>query len=215
MNNIVQLTQTIHLFSTPVFNNARGSRNKKKQGIAEQTPLPGLELESKPTQRPQVTNRQIAEVLSDIADILERQAGNQYRIAAYRHAARGILALEEPASTILARGEALPVPGLGDRLRVRISELVETGAITFFNALYAQSLPSGVRALLFVRNVGLQTALRLYDELGVDSPEKLYKAANEGKIHNLAGFGPRSEARLKVAAQRYLAGQKRDQQGVA
>lgn len=191
---IMQLTQTIHLVPP-----TSGRPAKKSAQLA----LPGLE--SEPVERPEITNRQIAEVLSNIATILEYQNANPYRIQAYRNAARGILDLEEPATAILARGEPLPVPGLGPRLRKRIAELVETGTMTFYNDLGLQSLPRGVRALLAIHHVGIHTAIRLYEELEIDAPEKLWHAAIQQRIRKLPGFGPRSEIRLKEAVEQFLA----------
>lgn len=191
---IMQLTQTIHLVPPA------SARPAKK---SEQLALPGLEPEQ--VARPEVTNRQIAEVLSNIATILEYQNANPYRIQAYRNAARGILDLEEPAAAILARGEALPVPGLGPRLRKRIAELVETGEMTFYNDLGLQSLPRGVRSLMAIQHVGIQTAIRLYEELEIDTPEKLWHAALQQRIRQVPGFGPRSEMRLKEAVEQFLA----------
>jgi len=143
-------------------------------------------------------------VLANIAEILEFQNANPYRIQAYRNAARGVLALEEPASAILARGAVLPVPGLGQRLRKRIVELVDTGTMTFYNDLCVQTLPRGVRALMAVHFVGVQTAVRLYQELEIDTPEKLWNAARQQRIRKLYGFGPRSEARLQEAAEQFM-----------
>ncbi|HEY0754541.1 MAG TPA: helix-hairpin-helix domain-containing protein [Ktedonobacteraceae bacterium] len=194
--NIMQLTQTMHLMP-PV-----SARAGKATKAPTQPVLPGLEPE-KP-RKVEVTNRQVAEVLANIADILELQHSNLYRIQAYRNAARGILALEESASVILARGEPLPVQGLGKRLRTCIAELVETGTMTFYNDLCVQALPRGVRALLAVPFVGIQTAIRLYQELEIDSPEKLWEAAHEQRIRKLYGFGPRSEARLQLAAEHFM-----------
>ena len=188
--SIMQLTQTIHIMPSPQ------ARTRKRP---VQQALPGMELEfSSP---PKVTNRQIAEVLSGIADLLATQNSNPYRIQAYRNAARGILDLAEPAAQILARGEELPIAGMGDRLRAHINELVEMGTVTFQNGLCMQTLPQGVRALMAVEHVGPYTAIRLHEELGVDSPEKLLRAAQQQRIRQLAGFGTRSEARLKEAAQ--------------
>ena len=191
---IMQLTQTIHLVPP-----TSGKPAKKSAQLA----LPGLEPDQ--MTRLEVTNRQIAEVLSNIATILEYQNANPYRIQAYRNAARGILDMEEPATAILARGEPLPVPGLGPRLRKRIDELVETGTMTFYNDLGLQSLPRGVRALLAIHHVGIQTAIRLYEELEIDSPEKLWHAALQQRIRKVPGFGPRSELRLKEAVEQFLA----------
>ncbi|MGH2482635.1 MAG: helix-hairpin-helix domain-containing protein [Ktedonobacteraceae bacterium] len=192
--DIMQLTQTIHLFSPAPLRNVRAQI---------QPTLPGLELE--PEKLPEVTNRQIAEVLSNIAEILEVQNANPYRIQAYRNAARGVLDLSEPVSALLARGETLSVPGLGKRLRTRIAELVQTGAMTFYSDLYLRSLPRGVRALLAVHFVGVQTAVRLYKELEIDTPEKLWNATRQQRVRQLPGFGPRSEARLREAVERFLA----------
>src|SRR5712691_11510656 len=129
---MIQLTQSIHIMPS-------GFSRAGKRPM--QPALPGLETEG--TSRPIVTNSQIAEVLSGIAGLLEFQNSNPYRIQAYRNAARGVLELEEPAAEILARGDSLPIPGLGKRLRARIEELVHTGTMTFYNDLYMPLLPPG------------------------------------------------------------------------
>jgi DNA polymerase/3'-5' exonuclease PolX len=195
--SIVQLTQTVHILPP---------MSSKPNKRLTQPPLPGMEPEQNAP--PEVTNRQIAEVLSSIASLLEFQNSNPYRIQAYRNAARGVLDLHEPAAAILARGEPLPVPGLGSRLRARIAELVQTGTMTFYDDLCMQSLPAGVRRLMAIEHVGPRTGIRLYEELGIDTPEKLWWAAHQQRIRNLPGFGVRSEARLKEATAHYL---KRDE----
>jgi DNA polymerase/3'-5' exonuclease PolX len=199
--SIIQLTQTIHIVPPAQL------RHSKK---TLQPMLPGMELPETP---PKVTNRQIAEVFSTIADMLAVQNGNPYRIQAYRNAVRGVLDLPEPAADILARGEALPVAGLGERLRTRINELVDSGSMTINNGYYTQALPEGVRALMNLEHIGPYTAIRLYDELGIDSVEKLWRAAQQQNIRHLAGFGIRSEARLKAAAEQVM--KKNKQKNVA
>ncbi len=197
--NIIQLTQTIHIVSP-----AQLRRGKK----ILQPMLPGMGvLENTPLK---VTNRQIAEVFASVANMIETQNGNPYRIQAYRNAARGVLDLPEPAADILARGEALPVAGLGERLRTRINELVQSGSTTINNGYYTQALPEGVRALMALEHIGPYTAIRLYDELGIDSVEKLWQAAQQQNIRHLAGFGIRSEARLKATAEQVLKKKKQD-----
>src|SRR5258708_31781233 len=147
--SIMQLTQTIQILPT-----LPDMRSK----YVEQPALPGLEPEEQA--RPIVTNRQIAEVLSGIADLLEFQNSNPYRIQAYRNAARGVLDLTEAAATILARGEELPVAGLGQRLRGRIKELVQTGTMTFYNDLGMQSLPPALRLLMSLQPSVPRPAMR-------------------------------------------------------
>ncbi|GCE28388.1 hypothetical protein KDA_38720 [Dictyobacter alpinus] len=191
--SIIQITQTVQIMPTIM------PRRSKR---AAQPTLPGMEVETE--QAPKITNRQIAEVLSNIADMVASQSGNVYRIQAYRNAARGILDLQEPVADILARGERLQIPGLGERLRGRITELVEFGTMTINNGFHMDTLPQGVRALMAVEHIGVYTAIRLYQELGIDSVEKLWMAANQHEIRQLAGFGIRSEARLKAAAEQMM-----------
>src|SRR5437588_10763642 len=176
--SIMQLTQTIHILPSLL------SRPGKD---LMQPALPGMEPEQAPP--PMVTNRQIAEVLSGIASLLEFQNSNPYRIQAYRNAARGVLELAEPAAVIMARGGELSIPGLGQRLRSRITELVQTGTMTFYNDLCMQSLPQGVRNLMAIEHIGPRTAIRLYEELGIDTPEKLWLAAQQQRIRRLPVSG--------------------------
>jgi DNA polymerase/3'-5' exonuclease PolX len=151
-----------------------------------------------------VSNARVAEVLFNIATILEMQQANPYRIAAYRNAARGILALGEPVAPIFARGELPPVPGLGERLRKKISELVLTGHMTFYDDLCEESLPEDVRELMRVPHVGPRTALRLAGQLDIHSVPQLWEAAERHTLRAHYGFGPRSEARLAEGARELL-----------
>ena len=191
--SIMQLTQTIQILPSATING---------ENYPNQPALPGLEPEEATS--PIITNRQIAEALSSIAELLEYQNANPYRIQAYRNAARGILELPEPAAEIIRRGEILPVPGLGRRLHFRIAELIHTGTMTFYNDLFMQSLPPAVRRLMAVEHVGPRSAIRLYEELGINTPEQLWWAAHQQRIRKLRGFGVRSEARLKAAAEHLL-----------
>jgi DNA polymerase/3'-5' exonuclease PolX len=171
--------------------------------IVELLPDPGeSEAEVTPTR---VSNQRVAEVLFNIATLLEMQQANPYRIAAYRNAARGLLALGEPVDAILARGERLEVPGLGERLRRKIGELVTTGRMVFYDDLCEESLPADVRALMAVPHVGPRTALRLAGQLDIHSVAQLYQAAAGQRLRPYYGFGPRSEARLARGARAVLA----------
>lgn len=204
--SMIQLTQSIHIMPA-------GFSRFSKQAV--QPALPGLETEE--ANKPIVTNSQIAEVLSGIAALLESQNSNPYRIQAYRNAARGVLELPEESADILARRELLPVPGMGKRLQNRIAELVNTGTMTFYQDLSLQLLPPGARALMAIEYVGPHIAIRLHEELGIDTPEKLWWAAHRQRIRALPGFGPRSEERLKRAAAQLINHRKETKQldGVA
>jgi DNA polymerase/3'-5' exonuclease PolX len=191
--SILQLTQTIQIVPA-----AKLRRGKKPL----QPTLPSMELPANTP--PKVTNEQLIEVLSSIINMIEQQNGNPYRIQAYNNAIQGLRHLTEPATDILARGEALPIPGLGKRLRTRIQELIQSGSTIINNGYYIQSLPTGVQALLSLDYVGPYTAIRLHEELGIDSVEKLVQAATRQDIRHLSGFGIRSEARLLASARQSL-----------
>ena len=197
--SILQLTQTIHLVPS--------AQSHPVRRPIQQPQLPGMEL-AEVEEPVQVTNRQIAEVLSKIADLLDYQNGNPYRIQAYRNAARGVLDLSEPASDIIKRGEQLPVPGLGYRLRTRIAELVDGGTMTFHDGIFLQSLPEDVRSLMEVEHIGPITAIRLHEELGIDTIDKLWSAVQQHRIRTLPGFGVRSEERIRQGLEPLIKGNK-------
>ena len=157
--------------------------------------------------RAQVTNPKVAEVLFNIATLLEMQDANPYRVAAYRNAARNVLALDTPVVDLFAPDRPLEIPGVGERLRRKITELITTGRMTFYDDLCEESLPEDVRALMQVPNVGPRTALRLVGQLGIHSVAQLWEAANTHQLRQYYGFGPRNEWRLAQGAREVLLGQ--------
>lgn len=153
-----------------------------------------------------VSNKQIAEVLHNIATLLEMQQANPYRIAAYRNAANRLTALPVSVAQVIARGQQVKVPGIGERLTRKINELVTTGRMTFYDDLCEESLPDDVRSLMAVPRVGPRTALRLAGQLGIHNVEELQKAASAGKLREHYGFGERTERALAEGAQAVLEG---------
>jgi DNA polymerase (family 10) len=169
----------------------------------ELVPDPGRESEGPAAGH--VSNAQIADVLFNIATLLEMQQANPYRVAAYRNAARVLLSLQVPAAAIIASSQPLKVPGIGERLRRKITELVTTGRMTFYDDLCEESLPDDVRALMAVPHVGPRTALRLAGQMGIHSVPELLRAAQAKRLREYYGFGPRSEQRLAQSAHEVLA----------
>lgn len=156
---------------------------------------------------PFVSNQQIADVLFNIATILQMQQDNPYRIEAYRNAARGITAMGEPAAPVFIHGEVPPILRLGERLRRKITELVTTGSMTFYDHLCEESLPPDARDLMRVPHVGPRTALRLTGQLHIHSVAELYQAATCKSLREHFGFGARSEERLRAGALVVLLGE--------
>lgn len=150
-------------------------------------------------------NREIAMIFFNIATMLEMSGGNPYRITAYRRTAQALLWLPDEVTTLLTRGEEIAIPFLGDRLRRKIGLLASEGRLAVYEELLAEQHPV-VQSLMQVAGVGPKTAMRLFTELQITSPEALLFAARRGRIKTLFGFGERSERRLEAAAAALLPG---------
>lgn len=152
-----------------------------------------------------ITNRDAANVLFNVATILELAEDNPYRVRAYRRAARLLLRNREDVRLRLTQDKELDLPGLGPRLRKKLGELFSTGHLRFYVELCAD-LPQDVKNLMEIPGVGPKTAYRLHEELGLSSARDVYLAAQQGKIRQLYGFGPKRERQLLEGAARVLAG---------
>ncbi|MER3436971.1 MAG: histidinol-phosphatase [Chloroflexota bacterium] len=153
-----------------------------------------------------ITNRDAANVLFNVATILELAEDNPYRVRAYRRAARLLLRNQEDVRLKLTPNKELDLPGLGPRLRKKLGELFSTGHLRFYVELCAD-LPQEVKNLMEIPGVGPKTAYRLHEELGLSSARDVYLAAQQGKIRQLYGFGAKRERQLLEGAARVLAGQ--------
>jgi DNA polymerase (family 10) len=146
-----------------------------------------------------VHNADIARVFEQIADLLEIEGANPFRIRAYRNAARELEMLGVPAAEMLARGEDLKeLPGIGDDLAAKIAEIVATGSCRALEKL-RQELPPTITQLLEIPRLGPRRVRTLYEQLGVETLAQLAQAARSGRIRQLAGFGPRTEEAILAA----------------
>ena len=151
-----------------------------------------------------VSNAEIAAVFEEIADILELEQANPFRIRAYRNAARILQAFPPDIAGLLASGQALPkLPGIGDDLAGKIGEIAATGGCALLQRLRGE-VPDGLRELLKVSGLGPRRVARLWHELGVQTPAELQQAARAGRIRALHGFGEHTEERLLQSAEQLL-----------
>jgi DNA polymerase (family X) len=141
-----------------------------------------------------MTNSQIADVFDEIADLLEFQNANPFRVRAYRNAARTIRDLTEPVTGMIADSsrKLTEIEGIGADLAEKITTLSTTGSLPQHQELLKQ-VPHSVLALMRIPGLGPKKAAALNKELGVKSLDDVKKAAEAGKIRELKGFGAKTE----------------------
>lgn len=162
-----------------------------------------------------VHNADVAVVFEEIADLLEIRNENPFRVRAYRNAARNLQGLGMPVADLLARGEDLTkLPGIGHDLAARIEEIVTTGKCRLLATLHKQ-VPHSVTELLKIRGLGPKRVRTLYQELDVRTLEQLARAAHDGRIRALPGFGPKTEQAILEAVSRQAQQQPRIKLAVA
>lgn len=151
-------------------------------------------------------NRQIADIFEEIADILDIQGANPFRIRSYRSASRAIGDFSGNLATMVREGEdPKTVTGVGKSIAEKIREIVETGKLAYLDEIRS-TLPHGLVEMLAIEGLGPKKVKLFYDEMGIDTVDKLEAAAGEGSLHGLPGMGDRSEEKLIAAIERYRAG---------
>ncbi|MDX1624785.1 MAG: DNA polymerase/3'-5' exonuclease PolX [Gemmatimonadota bacterium] len=144
-------------------------------------------------------NVEIAATLNEIADLLEIEGANPFRIRAYRNAARTVANLTRPIPVMVAEGEDLTgLPGVGKDISGYIEELVETGRLTLMDEI-AERIPRGLGELVKLDGVGPKKAKRLHEELGIASVAELEAALDAGEVAPLKGFGAKTVERMRRA----------------
>src|SRR5574340_1099749 len=151
-----------------------------------------------------IHNADIAAVFEAIADLLEIEGENPFRIRAYRNAARTVGEYGRSFSAMVAAGDELPhLPGIGQDLAAKIREIAQTGKCGLLDKLSAE-LPPAITELLHVPGLGPKRVRALWHDLDVQTIEQLARAARDGRIRSLPGFGEKTEANILQAAEAHL-----------
>lgn len=137
----------------------------------------------------------VAEVLVEIGTLLELKGENPFKTRAYHNAARTIESLGEPLAKLVAEKRLGDIKGIGEALEKKITELVETGKLGYYDELKA-SMPPGLVAMLDLPGVGPKKIQALNKKLGIDSVEKLEAACKAGKVAELDGFGEKTQTNI-------------------
>ena len=144
-------------------------------------------------------NLDVARVLEELADLLEIQGANPFRIRAYRNAVRTVEGLTRPIRAMVDEGEDLTgLPAIGKDLAEHIEELVRTGRMSRLEKL-TEEFPRSLVELMRLDGVGPKKARKLFDELGVRTVDDLGAALGAGKVEGLGGFGKKSAEKIARA----------------
>ncbi len=144
-------------------------------------------------------NLDVARTLTTLADLLEIQGANPFRIRAYRNAVNTVNSLSRPLTVMIAEGEDLTeLPGIGKSVATHIEELLTSGRITRLEEISAE-LPVTLVELVRLDGVGPKKARKLFDELDVRTVGDLEAALEAGTVETLEGFGKKSAGKIRVA----------------
>jgi DNA polymerase (family X) len=150
--------------------------------------------------KPLPRNSDVAEQLELLADLLEIEGEQSFRVLAYRRAATRVRETSTPVAQLALEGKAKQLTGIGKTIEEKIIQVVDTGemlALTKHRAI----VPAEV--VLFTRLPGLgpKTARRIWQELGITTLEGLRQAAADERLRRLGGLGARSEEKILAALQ--------------
>ena len=153
-----------------------------------------------------VSNREVAAILYEVADLLEMK-DVKFKPAAYRRAAHTIETVAEDIGRVAERGELEDLPGVGTHIAGKLKEILESGKLGYLERLKAEVGP-GVRELAEIGGIGPKKAMLLHQKLGIGNADQLEAAARAGKIRALPGFKEKSEANIlaSIATHRQRAG---------
>jgi DNA polymerase (family 10) len=148
-------------------------------------------------------NHEIAQVLSQMADLLEIQDANPFRVRAYRNAARLVDGHAMPMRKLVEEGSDLTeLPGIGKEMARHIHELVGTGGLPALDEL-AEKIPRSLIEIMELPGVGPKKAKKLWKELGIETVDELETRARAGEVAALDGFGDKSERKILVGIEQY------------
>lgn len=139
-------------------------------------------------------NTDVSHFFDDLADLLEIQGANPFRIRAYRNAARTIETLSESLASIVEAPEAdlQDLPGIGKDLAEKIQTILETGRLPLLDDL-KKEIPEGVVEMLRIPGIGPKKVAVFFQKLSLTTLDQLKDAAENGEIAELKGFGAKTE----------------------
>jgi DNA polymerase (family 10) len=145
-----------------------------------------------------MTKSQIAEVLEEIATLLELKDENPFKIRAYANAARSLETFGGNLSDLQDEEALAKIPGVGKAIAAKIKELAGTGKLKYLEELRAE-FPVAILELFSISGLGAKKIKALYEQLHISSIEQLREACESGRVANLPGFGETTQAKISTA----------------
>src|SRR6266516_7813697 len=137
----------------------------------------------------------VAGILTEIGTLLELKGENPFKTRAYENAARTLESLSEPLEKLIAENRLSEIKGIGEGIQKKITELVATGKLGYYDDLKA-SVPPGLVEMLQIPGLGPKKVKALNDKLGIEAMEQLEAACQAGKIAGLEGFGEKTQNKI-------------------
>ncbi len=138
---------------------------------------------------------EVAGILTEIGTLLELKGENPFKTRAYVNGARTLERLSEPLEKIVAEGRLGDIKGFGEALQDKITKLVTTGSLPYYDELKA-SVPAGLLEMLGVPGLGPKKVKALYEKLQITNLEELEAACKSGKVAGLDGFGEKTQQKI-------------------
>ena len=138
---------------------------------------------------------EISAILEEIGFLLELKGENPFKVRAYYNAARALEALEGSLGQVVQQGELRQIKGIGEALNKKISELVTTGSLPYYEELKA-AVPAGLREMVRIPQLGPKKIKALYERLGITTVGELEYACQENRLVDLPGFGAKTQENI-------------------
>ena len=162
-----------------------------------------------------VHNSEIAAIFEHVADLLEIEDANPFRVRAYRNAANTVRDQSRSVADMVDEGEDLSeLPDIGTDLAGKIAEIVSTGHLGLLEEL-SDDVPEAIVEATRIPGIGPKRARALFRSLELSSIRDLKKAAADGKIAGVKGFGPKTQARILEALEKADLSEKRTRLDIA
>src|SRR6056297_4189874 len=162
-----------------------------------------------------VHNSEVATIFDNVADLLEIEEANRFRVRAYRNAANTIRDLSRSVAHMLEEDEDLSeLPDIGEDLAGKIAEIVRTGHLPLLDEI-SDEVPEAIVEATRIPGIGPKRARALFEALDLSSVDDLKEAAEEGQIAAIEGFGEKTQARIRKEIKQGVIGGERIRLDVA